>query len=109
MSFAHVDRNIGSRVAQLFGPGITLEHANKIAARARVLADARAKRSSVSNRVEVTQGRLPQDHQVWLSVTGRNGAEVASALEWGYKLHGDQKRQIDGKHIMRDAAFGGGK
>lgn len=107
MGFVHVDRNIGSRVARLYGPEITLQHANKIAAKAKALADARAKRSSVANRVEVTGGHAPQDHQVWLSVTGRNGAEVASALEWGYKLHGDPNRHIDGKHIMRDAAFGG--
>lgn len=106
MGYVRVNHNVGTEVAERFGPRITRDHANRIRGRARVLADARAKRSSVSDRIDLTVHHHGTDHRVVMSVHGRDGSQIASFLEWGYhNVRAD--RRIPGLHILRDAAFGG--
>ena len=44
-----------------------------------------------------------QDHQVVLSIKGREGTEIASALEFGY-VNNRAGRRLAGMHSMRNVA-----
>lgn len=106
MGYVRIDPHIGTKVADRFGPRITRDHANRIQVRAKALADARAKHSSVADRIDLSVHHHGTDHRVVLSVRGRDGSQIASFLEWGYhNVRAD--RDMPGLHIMRDAAFGG--
>ena len=103
---------IGRDIALLFGPEITLEAAEKAAVM--VKAQMRAgtvndrnhavARADLSDRIDVSirPGHM-QDHQVVLSVKGREGTEIASALEFGY-VNNRAGRRLAGMHSMRNVA-----
>lgn len=106
MTDISIDPQASRLAAEQFGPAATLHFAKQIEAKARALADARAKRSSVADRIHIEPGNRPSDTRVVMSVTGRDGSEVAPHLEWGYRNHASG-RMVPGKHILRDATFGG--
>ncbi|MCO6558484.1 MAG: hypothetical protein J6575_03485 [Bifidobacterium sp.] len=105
MTYVKIDPKASRHIAEQFGPKATRFFAEQIAAKARMLADARAKRSSVSDRINVEHGNRPQDARVVMSVRGGDGSEVAAHLEWGY-VNARSGKRIPGKHILRDATFG---
>lgn len=107
MGYVRVKPGVGREVAERFGATVTRRHALVVAGKAKALADARAKRSSVADRIDVTvRPGAAQDTRVLLSVIGRNGEQIAAHLEFGYFNKWAQRR-LAGLHIMRDAAFGG--
>lgn len=69
---------------RLFGAEATRPTALKVEAKAKALADAKAKHSSVAGRIEIGAHAHGSHHSVELSVIGRDGSQVASHLEFGY-------------------------
>ena len=61
-------------------------------------------RADLSDRIDVSirPGHM-QDHHVVLSVKGREGTEIASALEFGY-VNNRAGRRLAGMHSMRNVA-----
>lgn len=86
--------------------------AEKIALRARALADARAKHKSVARDIDISTHAHGIHHAVILSVIGTQTVgpqrhdQIAAHLEFGY-FNVWAQRWMDGLHIIRDAAFGG--
>lgn len=103
----HIPENYSRQIALYYGGCFTPEHARKVARLAKVLATTRAKRHSVANRIEVTVKTYkghPIDRYVCVSVKGRNGAEIASLLEFGGWIHPRTGKRMAGMHFLRDAA-----
>lgn len=101
-------------VARLFGPAATAAYAQRVEARAKALADMRARHSSVADRIDIATHAHGIHHSVVMSVTGRNGVEIASALEFGhfnrwlehrYGIH-HPLAWIPGMFIMTEAKYG---
>lgn len=112
MGYVSIDRRIGTKIADMFGPQITEEFAERIMVKAQANAESRAKHSSVADRIDLSVHHHGTDHTVVMSVWGKKSKtgtlpNVAAALEWGY-YNVQAGRRIEGEHIMRDAAFGGG-
>lgn len=93
-------------VCQLFGAPATKRKADMVAARAKALADARAKHSSVADRIDISVHGSGTHHAVIMSVRGRDGSQIATHLEFGY-FNDWAQRWLPGMHIIRDAAAGG--
>lgn len=91
-------------IARWFGPDATMRHAKVVLSRAKALEDARAKHSSVSDRLSVTTHAGGIHHMVELSVIGGNGVQVAKAHEFG-AFNERAGEWVDGHHAMRDAAY----
>lgn len=102
-----ISQNYSRQIALHYGDRFTPMHARKVARLAKVLATARCKRHSVANRIEVsikTYAGHPIDRYVSVSVKGRNGAEIASLLEFGGWVHPRTGKRMAGMHFLRDAA-----
>lgn len=99
-------RRLQADIAQMYGPAVTRREADIIAGKAKSLADARAKHSSVADRIDISAHANGTHHAVIMSVHGRDGKQVATHLEFGYFNEWAQRR-LPGMHIMRDAAMGG--
>lgn len=114
MGYVTIDRNASTRAAEDFGKQATGVVALDILSKAKGLAAARAKHSSVAGRIKLEAGGRPQDTRVVMSVPeprkNRHGVleivDVAPHLEWGY-TDARSGRHVAGKHILRDATFGG--
>ncbi len=103
---------IGRDIALLFGPAITLAAAEKAAVmvKAQMMAGTvndhnhAVARADLSDRIDVSiRPGYAQDHQVVLSVKGREGTEIASHLEFGY-VNNRAGRRLAGMHSMRNVA-----
>ncbi|OZG68276.1 hypothetical protein [Bifidobacterium eulemuris] len=77
-------KQLNIEVALAFGAEVTRPKALKVAARAKALADAKAKHSSVADRIDISVHGVGIHHAVVMSVTGRDGSQVAGHLEFGY-------------------------
>lgn len=109
LTYVHIPDHVSTQAALMFGERATDKAAHMIAVRARELASERAKRSSVANRIHIRVKRyegVPIDRRVEVSVKGRNGAEIASLLEFGGWMHPRSGKRMAGMHFMRDAAIG---
>lgn len=107
MGYVRLHPKLGTEVALAFGRQATRPFADKVNARAKGLADARAVHSSVAGRIDITtRANHAQGWRVAMRVTGRDGSQVAPHLEFGY-FNVRAQRHLPGKHIMRDAAMGG--
>lgn len=107
MAYVRLDPDLGKEVAERYGREITRPYAQRILARAKTLADSRAKHSSVAGRIDITvRANHAQGWRVAMAVTGRDGSLIAAHLEFGYFNIWAQHR-LPGMHIMRDAALGG--
>lgn len=86
MGYVKVDseRKMTLALSRMLGSEVTRPVALKIEAKAKSLADMRAKHSSVADRIDIGAHAHGTHHHVVMSVTGRNGAQIASALEFGY-------------------------
>lgn len=103
MAYVRVDHDIGRKVALMFGPEATRPFADKVHAKAMANATARATHSSVADRIDISvRPTHAQGWRVAMSVTGRDGSQVAAHLEFGY-FNVRAGRHLPGKHIMRDA------
>ena len=71
-------------MAILFGAEATRPVAEKVEAKAKALADMKAKHSSVANRIDISTHAHGTHTAVIMSVKGRDGSEIASHLEFGY-------------------------
>lgn len=71
-------------MAILFGAEATRPIGLKIEAKAKALADVKAKHSSVANRIDISTHAHGTHTAVIMSVKGRDGSEIASHLEFGY-------------------------
>lgn len=71
-------------MAILFGAEATRPVAEKVEAKAKALADMKAKHSSVANRIDISTHAHGTHTAVIMSVKGRAGSEIASHLEFGY-------------------------
>lgn len=99
-----LDPDFSRQIAELFGPRLTEEVARKVEAKAKALAEARAKNGNpLTDHMSFSTHYHGIDHEVSLSVTGRTGDEVAPFLEYGF-VHNRTGKFIPGIHVMRDAA-----
>lgn len=101
------ERQMHGRVALIAGPKATRPPAVRILNRARRLADARAKHSSVAGDIDISLHAQGAHTSVIMSVQGRHqdgspSGQIASHLEFGY-YNVWAKRRLPGLHIMRDA------
>lgn len=107
MGYVRLKKSLNKDVAQLFGGKATRPYGERCLAKARALANARAKHSSVAGDIDLSLHGHGTHTAVIMSVQGRHAdgspsGEVASHLEFGaYNTWAG--RWIPGKHIMRDA------
>lgn len=107
------ERRLNLDMARMFGPPATRRKALVIQARAKALADAKAIRSSVADDIDVSVHAHGSHTAVILSVKGRNGVEIASALEFGYFNEWLEHKYgihsalawMPGLHIMAEAKY----
>ncbi|KAA8827247.1 hypothetical protein [Bifidobacterium myosotis] len=100
-------------IAIMFGAKATRPTGVKIEAKAKALADAKAKHSSVADRIDIGSHAYGSHTEVVMSVIGRNGEQVASHLEFGYFNNwltnkygpGDPRAWMPGLHIMSEARY----
>lgn len=105
---------MGRDIALMFGPAITRKAAEKAAVmvkrqiRAGTVDDRNhaVARADLTGRIDVSvKPGYAQDSTVVLSVTNREGDEIASHLEFGY-VNNWAKRRLAGMHSMRNVAAG---
>ena len=97
MGYVSVRPGLDRLIAQRFGAKATKPVAERVASRARMLAVAKAKHSSVADRIDVTVHAYGTHHAVVMSVIGRDGTQVASFLEFGYF-----NRWLENKYGIKD-------
>lgn len=97
--------DLNAKVAETFGGKVTRSHALKVQARAKVLADMRAKHSSVADRINIDVHAHGSHTSVVMSVTGRDGSQIASYLEYGY-FNLRAQRHLPGMYVMSEAKYG---
>ncbi|WP_051921057.1 hypothetical protein [Bifidobacterium cuniculi] len=100
---------MSTKVAEEFGPAITDREASKVMARAKALAVTAAigrnPGHSVADHISFGKQYHGIDTLVVMSVTGRDGSEVAAAHEFGaYNVQA--RRFVPGHHVMQRAARG---
>jgi hypothetical protein len=114
MGFVKIDHDIGTQVAEQFGPELTRIAAEEYAGRVKAKAAARFPRLEKHIHVEV----LPhnQDHRVMMSVDGQphrgkdgivDGTvpDVAVALEFGF-INSRTHRHVEGAHAFHASKKG---
>lgn len=105
MGYVRLRPDLNVRVAESFGGKATRPHALKVQARAKALADMRAKHSSVADRINIGVHASGEHTSVVMSVHGRDDSQIASYLEYGYynlRAH----RHLPGMYIMSEAKYG---
>lgn len=105
MGYVRLRPDLNARVAETFGGKVTRPHALKVQARAKALADMRAKHSSVADRININVHAHGSHTSVVMSVTGRNGSQIASYLEYGY-FNLRAQRHLPGMYVMSEAKYG---
>lgn len=105
MGYVRLRHDLNLQIAMRFGGKATAPHAEKVEARAKALANARAVHSSVADRIDLSTHAHGTHNSVIMSVTGRNGAQIASYLEFGY-FNDWAQRKLPGKFIMSEAKYG---
>lgn len=105
MGYVRLRHDLNLQIAKRFGEKATRPHAEKVLHRAKALADMRAVRSSVADRISIGMHGHGTHTSVVMSVTGRNGDEIASFLEYGY-VNDWADRHLAGKFIMSEAKYG---
>ena len=96
MGYVKLYPDLNARVAETFGGKVTRPHALKVQARAKALADMRAKHSSVADRININ---------VHAHGSGREGSQIASYLEYGY-FNLRAQRHLPGMYVMSEAKYG---
>lgn len=105
MGYVRLRPDLNARVAETFGGKVTRPHALKVQARAKALADMRAKHSSVADRININVHAHGSHTSVVMSVTGRDGSQIASYLEYGdFNLRA--QRHLPGMYVMSEAKYG---
>jgi len=105
MGYVRLRPDLNARVAETFGGKVTRPHALKVQARAKALADMRAKHSSVADRININVHARGSHTSVVMSVTGRDGSQIASYLEYGY-FNLRAQRHLPGMYVMSEAKYG---
>lgn len=105
-----LDRDLSTRIAEMYGPKLTRAEGEKVMARAKALADASAQGRnpghSVADRIEFGVKYHGVDTTVGMTVIGRDGTDVTLAHEFGaYNVQAG--RFVEGHHVMQRAARGG--
>lgn len=77
-------RVLNRDIAILFGGEATRPTALKVEAKAKALADVKAKHSSVADRIDISTHAHGSHTAVLMSVRGRDGSQIAPHLEFGY-------------------------
>lgn len=77
-------KRLNTDIAIMFGAKATTPIGVKVEAKAKGLADAKAKHSSVAGRIDISHHAHGSHTAVVMSVEGRNVPEIASYLEFGY-------------------------
>lgn len=106
-------RVLNRDMAILFGAEATRPVAEKVEAKAKGLADVKAKHSSVADRIDISTHAHGIHTAVIMSVSGRDGSEIASHLEFGYfnrwleHKYGIKSPSawMPGLHIMSEAKY----
>ena len=114
MGYVRLKPNLNLVIADKFGGTATRPHALKVEAKAKALADAKAKHSSVAGDIDISMHAHGTHTAVVMSVTGRDGRQIASHLEFGYynrwleRKHGEHSplARMPGLHIMSEARYG---
>lgn len=65
----------------------------------------RAKHSSVADRINIDVHAHGSHTSVVMSVTGRDGSQIASYLEYGY-FNLRAQRHLPGMYVMSEAKYG---
>ncbi|NMM93872.1 hypothetical protein [Bifidobacterium oedipodis] len=111
MGYVRLKRDYRLQILHRFGAPAARMTAERIAARAKALADARAVSKSVAGDISISVHAHGLHYAVVLNVIGTQTVgrqrhdQIASHLEFGYwNVWAD--RWIPGKHIIRDAARG---
>lgn len=105
MGHVRLRPDLNLQVANHFGGKATEPYAMRVEARARALADARAKHSSVADRIDISTHAHGTHNSVVMSVRGRDGSQIASYLEYGY-FNLWAQRNLPGMYIMSEAKYG---
>ncbi|MBT1161210.1 hypothetical protein [Bifidobacterium sp. SO1] len=106
-----VNKHVGRDIARLFGPQLTAKVAAKGAPllatniRAATVDDRNhaVARADLTGNVSIETFKRAYNHQIVLSVTGREGKEIASLLEFGY-FNERANRHMKGLHAARKTA-----
>lgn len=106
-------KRLNTDVAILFGADVTRPVGARIETKAKAIANAKAKHSSVADDISISAHAYGSHTAVVMSVTGRDGSEVASHLEFGYfnnwlsNKYGwkDPRAWMPGLHIMSEAKY----
>lgn len=77
-------KRLNTDMAILFGADATRPVGMKVEAKAKGLAGAQAKHSSVADRIDIGSHAHGSHTEVVMSVIGRDGSQIASHLEFGY-------------------------
>lgn len=97
----------------MFGAKATEPVGLKVEAKAKGLADAKAKHSSVADRIDISHHAHGSHTAVVMSVMGRDGSQIASHLEFGYFNRWLEHKYgiksplawMPGLHIMSEAKY----
>lgn len=104
MTTIHINHDLSTEIAQVFGPQVTHRLAHEISHRAMALALERTKHQPGLYDVSVSTKYRGIDGVVTLSIRNRKtGQEVASYWEYG-AWNTWANRYLPGHHAMRDAA-----
>lgn len=106
-------RVLNCDMAILFGAEATRPIGLKVEAKAKALADVKAKHSSVADRIDISTHAHGTHTAVIMSVSGRDGSEIAPYLEFGYFNRWLEHKYgikspaawMPGLHIMSEAKY----
>lgn len=113
MGYVKITPGLNFLILQRFGAKATKPAAARVASSAKMLAAAKAKHSSVADRINITVHAYGTHHAVIMSVNGRDGEQIASFLEFGYfnrwleHKYGikDPRAWMPGLRIMSEAKY----
>lgn len=105
MGYVRLRHDLNLQIAMRFGGKATAPHAEKVEARAKALANARAVHSSVADRIDISTHAHGTHTSVIMSVLGRDNSQIAAHLEFGY-FNKWAQRHLPGKFIMSEAKYG---
>ncbi|NEG55467.1 hypothetical protein [Bifidobacterium platyrrhinorum] len=106
-------KRLNTDIAILFGAKATEPIGLKVEAKAKGLADAKAKHSSVADRIDISHHAHGSHTAVVMSVKGRDKSQIASHLEFGYFNRWLEHKYgiksplawMPGLHIMSEAKY----
>lgn len=104
MGSVNLKPGLDGDIARMFGAEATRPTGERIEAKAKALADAKAKHSSVADRIDIGSHAAGMHTNVTMSVLGRDKSQIASHLEFGY-FNVWAQRRLPGMHIMAEAKY----